>query len=573
MSDDAVSGTISDDATSVPLPDTGMPGHATPPQAALRIDGAEPVERALQHIWNECVGAGRAHEALRADWQEHFREVVRVLGARYVRFHGVFHDDMFVYRTTNGGGFGPGESLPEPRYTYAYVDKVFDAILETGARPFVELGFMPRELATATETVFWWKAHGSPPSDMNRWIELVTTTVRHWIGRYGIEEVRRWPFEVWNEPNLVPHFWTGTRTEYFELYGATARAIKAIDPELQVGGPSTSVFVPDDRYRGETEDRTQEYATAVADDVDALHWRPVWIKEFLDWCAARDLPVDFVTTHLYPTDYAFGADGEGHAISRYADATYDDLVMLREILAGSAFPQAAIHITEWSTSPSSRDAMHDTVFAATYITRAYLQCAEFADSIAYWTFTDVFEEGGAGIGPFHGGFGLVNEQGIHKPTFHAMAMLARLGDRLLLSTPQGVLTRSGATGELAGLFFNYPEEMGRASVGSRDGYATTRPLADVGPARRIRHRVEGLAPGTRFQVEILDLEHGNVAETWHQLGEPLNLTREETARLRTEADALRRERLTVSPSGVLDLDVELPAWAVMSLMEHEPARP
>ena len=85
--------------------------------------------------------------------------------------------------------------------------------------------------------------------------------------------------------------------------------------------------------------------------------------------------------------------------------------------------------------------MHDTLFAATYITRAFLRGAALADSISYWTFTDVFEEGGAGIGPFHGGFGLVNEQGIHKPTFHAMAMLARLGDRLLLSTPHGVITR------------------------------------------------------------------------------------------------------------------------------------
>ncbi|MBO0607611.1 GH39 family glycosyl hydrolase [Myceligenerans salitolerans] len=547
------------------------PGDGASSSTTLLIDGAEPAERPLRHIWNECVGAGRAYEALRADWQEHFREAVDVLGARYVRFHGVFHDDMFVYRTTNGGGFGPGEPLPEPVHTFSYVDKVFDAVLDAGARPFVELGFMPRELARDTETVFWWKAHGSPPADLDRWVELVTATVRHWIDRYGAEEVRRWPFEVWNEPNLVPHFWTGTRTEYFELYGATARAIKAIDPLLQVGGPSTSVFVPDDRYRGETEDRTQEYATAAAQDVDALVWRPVWIEEFLAWCAARDVPVDFVTTHLYPTDYAFGADGEGHAISRHADATPDDLVTLHEVVARSAFPRAAIHITEWSTSPSSRDAIHDTVYAAAYVARTYLRCAELADSISYWTFTDVFEEGGAGIGPFHGGFGLVNEQGIHKPTFHAMAMLARLGDRLLLSTPHGVLTRSGATGRLAGLFVNYPEGMGRASVGSRDTYAATRPLADVGPARRIRHRVEGLAPGSRFQVEILDLEHGNVAETWHRLGEPLNLSREETARLRVEADALRREVVTASSSGMLELDVELPAWALMSVVEGSPA--
>src|SRR5690606_36373013 len=132
---------------------------------------------------------------------------------------------------------------------------------------------------------------------------------------------RQWRFEVWNEPNLVTHFWTGTRTQYFELYETTVRAIKAVDPELRVGGPATSVFVPDDRYRGETEDRAAMHATASAEDVDALDWQPVWIEEFIAWCAERRLPVDFVSTHLYPTDYAFDAGGNVVAISLYADAT------------------------------------------------------------------------------------------------------------------------------------------------------------------------------------------------------------------------------------------------------------
>lgn len=533
----------------------------------LRVDGAVPAEVPLRHVWNECVGAGRANEALRADWQGHFREAVTELGARFVRFHGLFHDDMFVYRASDGGGFGPQAPLDEPVLTFSYVDKVFDFILETGARPFVELGFMPRELATETETLFWWKAHCSPPKDMARWVDLVTSTVTHWIERYGLAEVRQWRFEVWNEPNLVPYFWTGTRTQYFELYEATALAIKAVDGELKVGGPSTSVFVPDDRYKGEWEDRSVEHVAAEADDVDALDWRPVWIEEFIDWCARRDVPLDFLSTHLYPTDVAFGASGQARHIRRHVDATYEDLVALRKIIAGSPFPEAELHITEWSSSPSSRDTIHDTVFAATYITRAYLRCAALADSIAYWTFTDVFEEGGAGIGPFHGGFGLVNEQGLHKPTFHAFAMLSRLGDTVLASTPHGVITRDTTTGAVSAVFLNYPDDMGTRAVGSETTYEATRKLAEVGPGRRIRHTVEGLAPGTVFRVESVDWEHGNVAEAWHRMGEPLNLTPAQTAELRTVADALRTTTLTVSEAGVLDIDVDLPPWAVLSITQ------
>ncbi|MEO3810804.1 beta-xylosidase [Sphaerisporangium sp. B11E5] len=533
----------------------------------LRIDGKVCEESALPHVWATCIGAGRANEALRADWQRQFTEVVSAFGVKYVRFHGVFHDDMFVYRESYGGGFGPDTPLASPVYTFSYVDKVFDFILDCGARPFVELGFMPRELATETETVFWWGAHCSPPKDMARWVELVTRSVEHWIDRYGLDEVREWRFEVWNEPNLVPHFWTGTKTEYFELYRRTVTAIKNIDPALKVGGPATSVFVPDDRYKGETEDRSAMRETAAASDVDALDWRPVWIEDFIAWCAERELPVDFVSAHLYPTDFAFGADGEAVQITRYADATFDDLTLLGKLMRNSAYPDAEIHISEWSTSPSARDFIHDTPFAATYITRAFLQCATLADSISYWTFTDVFEEGGAGIGPFHGGFGLVNENGVHKPTFHAFAMLGRLGDRLLLGTPHGVVTRDSRTSALSAVFFNYPEDMATRGVGSHDSYPAARALAGKGPSRRIQHSISGLEPGTVLLVEIMDWEHGNAAEAWYALGSPLNLSRAENEHLSAVADSLLRFTLTVPATGVLDLDVELTPWAVMSLRQ------
>ncbi|MER7243233.1 hypothetical protein [Kribbella sp. NPDC000426] len=533
--------------------------------SALVIDGQAPVDAALRHVWNECVGAGRANEALRADWQAHFREAVDVLGVRHVRFHGLFHDDMFVYRTDNGGGFGLPEQLSEPVYTYAYVDKVFDAILDAGARPFVELGFMPRQLATQTETLFWWKAHCSPPKDMGAWVELVTTTVKHWIDRYGIDEVRQWPFEVWNEPNLVPHFWTGTRTQYFELYAATATAIKAIDPQLKVGGPSTSVFVPDARYAGEYHNPSLEVETAVAPDPDELDWQPVWIHEFIEYCAQRGLPIDFLSTHLYPTDYAADSIGIVNAITRQKDATYVDLQLTRKIIKNSPFPDAELHITEWSTSPSSRDAIHDTLFAASYIVRAFLKGAPLAESISYWTFTDVFEEGGAGIGPFHGGFGFVNENGLHKPTFHAMAMLNRLGDRLLADLPDGAITRSSSTGDVSAIFYNYPADMGKTGLASARGYADTRTLAEVGPARRVAHSIEGLIPGAEFTVEILDWAHGNVAEAWHQLGAPLNLSRQDVVDLEKAADNLDRRTITVDADGALTIDIDLAPWAVMSI--------
>lgn len=511
----------------------------------IRMEDKTDSDRELKHYWSECIGAGRAKEALRADWQQQFSEAVKQFGIKYVRFHGVFHDDMFVYRDSYGSGFGPDVKLPEVLYTFSYVDKVYDFILSRGVYPFVELGFMPTGIATQPNTLFWWRANCCPPTDMNKWCELVERTVAHWVERYGVECVRKWRFEVWNEPNLVPYFWTGTRKQYFELYDATVRVIKKIDDKLMVGGPSTSVFVPDDRYKGETEDRSVEAATAQAQDYDALNWQPVWIREFLDFCRQRELPVDFLTTHLYPTDNAFGANGEMVGISRHADATYEDLLKLNKIIKESSYPNAELHITEWSHSPSSRDFMHDTVYAAVYIVRAYLKSIGLTDSMSYWTFSDIFEEGGAGIGAFHGGFGMINEQGIHKPVYHAFRMMERLGDKILHISERGIITTGKESGSAAGIFFHYPNELNGKGIGSSENYAGTLRLSEVGKPIQIHQVIEGLKPKAQYAVETLDMDHGNVLKQWHDLGEPLNLSQEQEKFLKKVADELKIGRAHV----------------------------
>src|SRR5450830_994863 len=111
--------------------------------------------------------------------------------------------------------------------------------------------------------------------------------------------------------------------------------------------------------------------------------------------------------------------------------------------------------------------------------------------------------------------------------------------------------------------------MGNRPVGSERTYQATRGLAAMGPSRRVRHTVEGLIPGTVFRIGSVDWEHGNVAEAWHQMGEPLNLTPDQTTRLRRTADGLHRTTMTVSEAGALEIDLDLPAWAVTSVTQAE----
>src|SRR5579872_3580312 len=103
-----------------------------------------------------CVGAGRAAEGLRADWQQQLAMAEKAIGFRYIRFHGLLCDEMHVYTEDKTG---------RPIYNFQYVDKLYDYLLSIGIRPFVELGFMPPDLASGSKTVFWWKGNVTPPRD------------------------------------------------------------------------------------------------------------------------------------------------------------------------------------------------------------------------------------------------------------------------------------------------------------------------------------------------------------------------------------------------------------------------
>ena len=143
----------------------------------------------------------------------------------------------------------------------------------------------------------------TPPDDYVKWSVLIDRLVRHWQKRYGKEEIRKWYYEVWNEPNLKP-FWTGTRTQYLELYKATVNTIKAIDKNLRVGGPATSNFVPDERFDGEAED-VSCHKTFRTEDLNALELNTVKRKSFL-WIL---FPPTLILQILLWTDMGNPMDG------------------------------------------------------------------------------------------------------------------------------------------------------------------------------------------------------------------------------------------------------------------------
>ena len=118
----------------------------------------------MNTMFKQCVGAGRANEGLRADWQQQLAFVKKECDFKYIRMHGLLTDDMAVYHEDNNGN---------PEYNYQYVDVLFDYLESIGIKPFVELGFMPSALASGPKTIFWWRGNVTPPKDYNKWAEMV----------------------------------------------------------------------------------------------------------------------------------------------------------------------------------------------------------------------------------------------------------------------------------------------------------------------------------------------------------------------------------------------------------------
>jgi xylan 1,4-beta-xylosidase len=507
-------------------------------QISVQAAGTE-----LKHYWSKCVGAGRANEGLRASWLEQLKLAKEQCGFEYCRFHGLFHDDMFVYKEVNG----------KPRYNWQYVDDLFDRMLEIGVRPFVELGFVPKALASTANTTFWWKGNTAPPADYNKWGELVSHFTQHCIGRYGLPEVRTWYFEVWNEPDLHG-FWDGTKSQYFELYKTSVNAIKAIDKDLRVGGPATSNFVPDDRFDGETEDKTKQ-KTLVVKNLNTLEWHAVWITDFISYCAKEQLPVDFISCHPYPTDYAIDPETKkGAGRVRKASATRDDLEWLRNIVKASVYPRAEIHCTEWSSSPSPRDATHDSLPAAAYVIKANIEGIGLVNSLSYWTFTDVFEEGGAGDSIFHGGFGLINYQGIVKPTFHAYRMLNQLGNEILHQEEGMIVTRHTSTKKTTALLYHYPAEYTDVVHGDVEEVLNT------GHSKDFTLNLTGLKPGSVVEIEILDRNNGFAYPKWKAMGSPEPPDREQTKQLKQVAMAIKKEHQKINGQNSISWKRSLQPW-------------
>jgi len=423
-------------------------------QERITIDASAPAHP-LPHFWERMFGSGRAVLSLRDSYRQDLRLVV--------------YDE---------------DASGQPIYNFSYVDQIYDGLLANGVRPFVELSFMPKKLAAQPLLhSFWYKQNISPPKDYARWDGLISALAMHLIERYGIAEVSQWYFEVWNEPNL--DFWGGVprQSSYWELYDHTARALKAVDSRLRVGGPATA--------------------------------QAAWVPDFIQHGADAKVPIDFVSTHVYGDDTAkdvFGTDehiGRDQMVCRAVRKVHDQI-------KASAQPSLPLIWSEFNASFANKPFVTDSVYMGPWMADMIRQCDGLVDDMSYWTFSDVFEEQGVIKTPFYGGFGLLAEGGIPKPSFNAFALLHQLGESRLQLDVDGTLLTRRSDGALVLALWNYA------------------PASEVVAPRRIELELKAFAK-RKVTVARLDGAHGDVHSAYESMGSPRYPTMQQLQTLKAAA--------------------------------------
>lgn len=483
--------------------------------------------------WQFCIGGGHAALAHRFDYMEQLKIVHDELGINRVRFHGIFNDDMHVCEQLSS--HLPAVSRNKTKlYNFYQVANIYDRLLQIGIKPFVELSFMPTALASGKKTVFYYKGNVTMPKHLNEWQDFICAFARFLLERYGRDEVCSWYFEVWNEPDLAC-FFKGDMQDYYRLYAATVRALKSVDSKLQVGGPATTC---------------------------SKH-----LPEFLAFCKKENAPVDFVTTHQYPTD------AMGHTLNRErlhqikkmkiqpASASMRALLqpifdnvndfspdlkgyMMREAKrARQEVGDIPLFYTEWSISSNCVAAIHDTPRAASFLVKTVLDNQEVVDGSSYWTFSDIFEELFFFPDPFCGGFGLLSIAGIKKPAFWAMKLLAQLPDiRYCLPITDKRAEITAFRAENGNLFLML--------------YAQN--FEDEKKSHTVSLVVENAPTFQRAVIQRVNSFSGNPAALWEKMGRPAVLTKDAFEKLQA-ASQIKTETLSLQSSkncAALDITLE-----------------
>ncbi len=526
----------------------------------IEVDAARPLGP-LKPIWR-FFGADEPNYTYMKDGKKLLGELGE-LKPREVFFRT--HSLLVTGEGTHGLKWGSTNAYTEdaqgnPVYDWTIVDRIFDAGLERGVRPYVQIGFMPQALSVKPEPYrhFWTPAAkydeiytgwAYPPKDWGKWEELVYQWAKHCVEKYGRDEVLKWYWETWNEPNIG--YWRGTREEFFKLHDHAVRAVRRAIPGARVGGP--------------------DLAGGAGGD---------FLKSFLDHCVKgkntatgeTGTPTDFISFHAKGQPKDVGGRVQMGISSQLRDIDNAFAVIARypefantPIVIGESDPEGCA-ACQGPNLAYRNGTMYSSYTAATFPRKLDLALKHGVNLEGALTWAFEFEDQ-----PYFAGFRSLSTNGINKPVLNVFRMFSKMdGERLPVTSDAAVplpeILRSGVRKNADVSAF--------ASLGPKKVSVLVWHYHDddlPGPDAAVSLKIPGLpvsagpATVTHYRVDEL---HGNAFSVWKALGSPQQPTPEQYANLEqagrpAELEAVR----TITISGhAAAVDFNLPRQGVSLLV-------
>ena len=469
--------------------------------------------RRYKRFWAEMINGGTAHDLMRADLQEHLLTLHRKLGIQYVRFWDLHSPEMMLVDMREGR-----------RYNFVRLDSVTDFLVKNQMHPYIELGPKPNVLLKNTHEYLIAERRNRIADTVEEYGEFVEQLARHFVRRYGLEEVSKWYFELWLET------YSSDLEEYIHVFEVIQNSLKRVSGDLRLGGPGISS------------------ETRIPIDQVVKAW------------AEREQKPDFISYYIYP--YSFikqpaayeerTPENAGRVLAEnFADHMAKDIsAMLRE----NGFWNQEKHVSEWNSTVANRNTVNDSIYKGAYVVRNLLAMMGEVDLAGYWFASDLFTEFYDTEHLMNGSGGLITKDGICKPAYYGLSFMNRLEPYLLSGNQDGIIT-ANTNNSYSIVCHNYRHPEYPYFMTDEDVIR----IQDYGhyfdkEKRDFHFIIEGVKNGIyQIKTRQIDANHGSVQDEWVRMGLTDNLNEQDIEYLRRICvPYITIETLEVT-DGVLDI--------------------
>lgn len=509
-------------------------------QTNINIDLTNFHSSNFSKYWSKVTSIGRASLCLRHEVRRQIELAQENISYDFIRFHGIFSDDMMVYKEDLNGN---------PIYNWVYVDEIFDFFYRLNLRPFIELGFMPEALASKKQHAFLWNANVSYPKSLKKWTDLVSNFINHCIDRYGNEEVKQWYFQIWNAPDLSEVFWFENKEKFFTFFKSTYISIKDILKNAKIGPPGLLAI---NNFE--------------------------WMNDFLKFCERNFIDLDFIACNIYAYTDPKNNTLPLQLFNRSDNALFDTDLNQENYLANSILElkdllkkyslNLPIFVTEWNLSPYTNDYNRDTCFLSSYIVYNIISNIDNIDILTFWSLSDIIEEGLTESKLYHGGLGLLTYNRLKKPSYNAFLLLSKLGNNIIKKGKDYIVTSKNNNYQILLFNFVYFDDLFMSGDKSLLDYHNRYGIFKNSNINKDVNLILSLSSGNyKIKRWYLNRNSGSTFDAWQNMGAPEQISSDiydylkskEIPEIRISTENVKKELLisdSIPPHGILLIEID-----------------